>query len=238
MPEKGPSRGMMTNNTFKYTLGCFLLFFVGAPWLQAQARDLQSWLQLELNKSITGRLDLNGELQQRFRNNSVQYDRSLMTLGASYDLLDFIKLGGAARMGLVMDAEHQIHTRYRFHLDAIGGYDVSGFDLSLRLRFQYGFEDFSALNYFTVNAVVERIKLKMQRHIYGTRIDWFASVESFHGSAGQSDWRTYALRYSAGARYSLDFRSRFSLRYFLYDEMNVPAPKLLSILALGYSYNI
>lgn len=237
MPGKAPSRGMMTNNPLKYFLSCFFLSLIGAAWLQGQVRDFQSWWELELNKKITGRLDLNGELEQRFQNNSLQYDRSLMTLGASYDLLDFLKLGGAARLALVMDGEHQVHTRYRFHLDATGGYDIWGFDLSLRFRIQYGFEDFSALNYFAVNAVVERNKLKVQRHIYGTRIDWFASVESFHGTTGQSPWRTYALRYSAGARYSLNFRSRFTLRYSLHDEMNVPGPQLLSILTLGYGYN-
>ena len=227
----------MTNSLFKYTLGCFLLFFIGSAGLQGQTRDFQSWWQLELNKKITGRLDLNGELEQRFQNNSLQYNRSMMTLGASYDLLDYLKLDGAARLALVMDGEHRVQTRYRFHLDASGGYDLRGFDLSLRLRIQYGFEDFSALNYFSVNAVVERNKLKVQRHIYGTRIDWFASFESFHGSTGQSNWRTYTLRYSAGARYSLNFRSRLSLEYSLDDELNVPGPQLLNILALGYSYN-
>jgi hypothetical protein len=225
-PEEGPSRGMMTNSLRKCFLGCFLLFFIGAAGLRGQFRDFQSWWQLELNKKITGRLDLNSELEQRFQNNSLQYERSQMTFGASYDLLD-----------LVMDGEHQIQTRYRFHLDATGGYDIWGFDLSLRLRIQYGFEDFSALNYFSVNAVVERNKLKVQRHIYGTRIDLFASFESFHGSTGRSQWRTYAFRYSAGARYLLNFRSRFSLQYSLDDEMNVPHPQLLSILALGYSYD-
>jgi len=227
----------MTNSLLKYILICILFFFIGAAGLQGQDKDFQSWWELDLNKKISGRLDLNGEFQQRFKNNSLQYDRSMMTLGASYDVLDYLKLSGAARLALAVDGEHQLETRYRIHLDATGEYDISGFDLSLRLRFQYGFEDFSAFNYFTLNAVVERYKLKVQRHIYGTRLDWFASFESFLGSTSQSDWRTYALRYSAGARYSPNFRSRFTLQYFLEDELNVPAPQLLSILALGYSYD-
>jgi hypothetical protein len=238
MQVRGPSRAMMTNSLLKYVLSCFLLFFIGAARLQGQARDFQSWWELELNKKITGRLDLNGEFQQRFRNNSLQYDRSMMTLGASYDVLDYLKLGGAARLALVMDGEQQLQTRYRIHLDASGGYDILGFDLSLRLRFQYGFEDFSALNYFSASTIVERNQLKVQRHIYGTRIDWFASFESFHGSIRQSNWRTYAFRYSAGAKYSLNFRSRLSLRYVLYDELNVPAPQLLNIISAGYAYDL
>jgi len=227
----------MRNSPLKYFPGCFLLLFIGAAGLQGQVRDFQSWWSLELDKKITGRLELNGELEQRFQNNSLQYDRSMMTLGASYDLLDYLTLDGGARLALVMDGEHQVQTRFRFHMDATGGYDISGFDLSLRLRIQYGFEDFSVLNFFSLNALVERNKLKVQRHIYGTRIDWFASFESFHGSTSQSNWRTYALRYSAGARFSLNFRSSFSFQYTLDNEMNVPAPQLLSILALGYSYN-
>jgi len=169
MPVRGPSRVVMTNSLLKYILVCVLLYFIGAATLQGQTRDFQSWWELELNKKITGRLDLNGEFQQRFRNNSLQYDRSMMTVGASYDALDYLKLGGAARLALVMDGE-QLQIRYRIHLNATGDYDILGFDLSLRLRFQYGFEEFSALNYFSANAVVERNKLKVQRHIYGTRV--------------------------------------------------------------------
>jgi hypothetical protein len=220
-----------------YSLYYLLLFFICTVDLHGQVKDFQSWWELELNKKITGSLDLNGEIEQRFKNNSLQYGRTLLTLGANYDLFDFLSLGGGARTIFVLDGEHQMHLRYRLHLDVLGSYRLSGFNLSLRTRLQYGFEEYLEFRYFGVNALVNRNRLKVIHHIYGTRIDWFATLESYHGSNNESQWMTYSMRYSAGIRFSPDFSSRFSLRYILEDEFNVPAPMQLHILVLGYSYD-
>lgn len=229
----------MTINRLTYTLFCFLLFFIGAADLQGQVKDFQSWWELELNKEISGKLDLEGELEQRFQNNSLQYSRTLVTLGASYDLLDFLRLAGGARTIFVMEGEEQhLRARYRVHIDLTGRYDLSGFDLSLRTRIQYGFEELLALSYFRLKSTANRNKLKVRYHIFGTRIDCFASVESYHSSNNESQWLTYAIRYSAGVRYSPNFNSRFSLRYILEDEFNMPNPLKLHILVLGYSCNL
>lgn len=227
----------MTINRLTYTLFFFLLLFIGTLNLQGQFKDFQTWWELGLDKELTTRLDLTGELEQRFRNNSTQYASTMVTLGASYDLLDFLSLGGGFRTTFRMNAEQGMQAMYRIHADVVGSYDLSGLDLSLRARFQYGFDEMLALSYFRLNSLVNRYRLKVADHIYGTRLDWFVSVESWHGSNNESQWRTYAMRYSAGVRYSLNFRSRFSLRYILEDEFNVPAPLQLHVLVTGYSYN-
>ena len=214
-----------------------IVSLLGSGDLHGQVRDFQSWWELELSKEITGRLDLNGELEQRFQNNSLQYSRTLVTLGASYDLLDFLRLAGGARTIFVMDREQHLHARYRVHLDLTGRYDLSGFEFSLRTRMQNGFEELLALSYFRLKSTANRNKLKVTHHIFGTRIDWFAFVESYHSSNNESQWLTYAIRYSAGVRYSPNFSSRFSLRYILEDEFNMPNPMQLHILVVGYSYN-
>jgi len=236
MLATGPSRVVMTIKRFTYTLSYFLLFFIAATSLQGQVEDFQSWWELELNKEISGKLDLNGELEQRFKNNSLQYSRTLLTLGATYDVTDFLRLGGGARTVFVMDGEQELHARYRLHMDGLGTYALSGFDLSLRIRLQYGFDDVMVNRYFKLNALAIRNRLKVAHHIFGTRFGWFASVESWHGSNNESQWLTYTLRYSAGARFSPNFTSRFSLRYILEDEFNVINPRQLHVVVLGYTY--
>jgi hypothetical protein len=136
-----------------------------------------------------------------------------------------------------LNREQELRTRYRLHVDAMGGYDLSGFDLSLRVRFQYGFEDLLEGRYLSLNAFVNRNRLKVARHIFGTKFDWFASVESWHGSGNDSQWKTFGMRYSAGLAYSLNFTSSFSLRYILEDELNLVNPMQLHILVMGYSYS-
>ena len=228
---------VMTISRLKYTLGCFLLFFFATLDIQGQVQDFQTWWELEMDKKISAKLDMNAELEQRFKNNSSQYSRTLLTLGASYDLLDYLSLAGGARVIFVMNAEQELQTRYRVHFDASGGYDLSGFDLSLRVRLQYGFDEIMAFRYLRFNSLVNRNRLKVSRHIFGTKFDWFASVESWHGSDIRSQWQTFGMRYSAGMRYSLNFTSRFSLRYILDDEFNVVNPVQLHVLVMGYSYS-
>ncbi len=221
-----------------FFLSAILLFFIGAADLHAQQKDFQSWWEFGLNKKLSGRLELDGELEQRFQNNSLQYGRTLATLGASYDLLDFLKVSGGARTVFLLDGEQQVNLRYRFHLDLTGSYKLSGFDLSLRTRLQYGFDELREYRYFGLNSTVNRNRLKLSRHIFGTRIDYFALLESFHGANKEQQWLTYAMRYSLGARYSLNFRSRFTLRYILEDEFNVVNPDQFHVLVLGYSHSL
>ena len=213
----------------------FILFIKSG--LSGQVRDFQSWWELEFTGEINPKLELEGELEQRFKNNSLQYSRSLMTFGVSYKPSQFFRLGGGARMILLKDGEKRFFTRYRVHLDGTGRYELSGFDLSLRCRLQYGFDEFTAFRYFRINSLVNRNRLKVAKHIFGTRFGWFASVESWHGSGNESRWLTYAMRYTAGIRFTPSFKSRFNLRYMLEDEFNLVRPRQLHVLVLGYNYS-
>lgn len=238
MQLTAPGGVMMTISQKPYLLFCILLLFTGFVNLQGQFKDFHSWWELQLNKEITDRLELNGELEQRFRNNSLQYASSIVTLGANYKLFDFLRLAGEARATLRMDQEKDLYTVYRIHMDVTGRYDLSGFDLSLRTRLQYGFDELMGFRYFGLNSLVNRNRLKVTHHIFGTRFDWFASVESWHGSNNENQWITYAMRYSAGARYALNFRSSLSLRYILEEEFNAPNPLQVHVLGMRYSYDL
>lgn len=234
--EMGHRLAMMMIRRGPYFQIFILLFFTSAACLRGQVRDFQSWWELEFEKKISGKLDLGAELEQRFKNNSLEYSRSMLTLGASYELADFIRIAVGNRMVLVKDGEQGFHSRYRIHLDGTGSQELSGFDLSLRTRIQYGFDEFITLRYFALNKLVNRNRLKVARHISGTRFDCFASAESWHGSGIDSRWVTFAMRYSLGFRFSPDFTSSLSLRYILEDEFNVVYPGQLHVLVLGYSY--
>ena len=236
--ERSRREAMMTIRRRPLLQLYILLFITSAACLQGQVRDFQSWWELELEKKITGKLDLNAELEQRFKNNSLEYSRSLLTLGASYDPLDYLRIAGGTRMVLVKEGEQGLGMRYRIHLEGRGSYVLSGFDLSLRSRIQYGFEDFLILRYFAINKLVNRNRVKVARHISGTRFGWFASAESWHGQGNDSRWITFAMRYTAGLRFSPNFTSRLSLRYMLEDEFNVANPRQLHVLVMGYSHRL
>ena len=204
------------------------------PQVQGQQKDFQTWWELDLRKDLAGGFELAAELEQRFRNNSLQYDRTLVTLAGSYAVNDYLDLETGIRAVAVQDREQRIQSKFRAHADAIAHYSLSGIDLSFRTRFQYGFDDIVDLGYFRINTLVNRNRLKLEHHLFGTRMTLFGSVESWHLLNDPTAGCTYKMRYSGGLVYELNFVSRLKVRYILEDEFNVKNPLQSHVLLLGY----
>ena len=228
---------MMTIRQRIYCTIFIVVACMGPGDLLGQESDFQSWWEFEFDYSLNKSWQLQGELEQRFKNNSLQYNRTLLTLGAEYDPTNWLSLGGAGRVVFVADQEGQIHPRYRIHLDATGSYKLSGFNFSFRTRLQYGFEDILVFADLKENSLVSRNRLKVRYHFFGTKFRCFAALESWHNLSKLPDPAFNHMRYQAGLSYDLNFRSRFSLRYIFEDEFNVKNPDKLHILAAGYSHS-
>lgn len=228
----------MTISKGLYTL-LFSLIILSCPGnLSGQDSDFQSWWEFELDRSLGKSWQLEGELEQRFKNNSLQYNRTLLTLGVEYDAIKWLNLGGAARMALVADNEGLVHPRYRIHVDAGSSYKFSGFTLWLRSRLQYGFEDFLFLDQIQENTLVYRTRLKTQYHFFGTKFRSFVSLESWYYISELPDKAFRNMRYVAGLSYSLNVSSRFTLRYIFEDEFNVNNPDKLHVLVAGFAHSL
>jgi len=227
---------VMTINPGRNTLP-FILFVLLIPGtLLGQQKDFQSWWELEVNKGLKSGFNLSGELEQRFRNNSLQYDRTLVTLVGEYDVKDYLSVAAGLRALVVSDREMQLNPRYRVQMEATGRYAISAFNLSYRLRLQYGFDDLLYLGDVLMNNLGVRNRLKVAHHIFGTRLGWFVTIESWHHLYDPSNRLFYRMRYSAGAQYTLNFRSEISLRYILEAEFNVTNPLQSYILVFGYTH--
>ena len=234
-----PLLTMMTTIKQAGSLLFITLFLISAAdCLYGQRKDFQSWYEVELDRGFKNGLGLSAEIEQRFRNNSSRYDRSLVTIAAEYDFGDYLSAAAGARMLMASDREMNIQPRYRFHADGTGRYALSELDLSFRVRLQYGFEDFMYLTDFQQDNLMGRFRIKAAYHLFGTRIDVFTLAESW-GLFSSADGRFFKqLRYSAGASYSLSFRSELGLRYILEDEFNQVNPLRSHILVLGFAYSL
>jgi hypothetical protein len=229
--------GMMTRTSRWILLMAFLLATATGS-LSGQRKDFQTWYEAEVDKGLKNGIDLSAEFEQRLKNNSTRYDRTLVTLAAEYDLKDYLSTAGGLRMLLVSDNESGVHPRYRIHADARGSYSLYDVALSLRVRFQYGFEEMIYSNDIGDNSFMNRYRLKAAYHFFGTRIGVFTSLESW-GLFGSNNGRFFKkMRYVAGASYELNFRSEFSLRYILEDEFNQVNPLTSYILVFGYSHSL
>lgn len=206
--------------------------------LRGQEKDFQTWWEGELQVDLPGGFDLSGELEQRFRNNSLQYDRSLVTVTGGYQVNPYFDVAAGLRMVAVQDRELKMQTKFRIHTDATGKYPVAGLDLSLRVRMQYGFDDVLDIGSIRINNLVNRNRLKLDYHIFGTRFSLAASVESWHLLNDVPSRLTYKMRYSGAVEYALSFVSSVSLRYILEDEFNVKDPLQSYILLVGYRHQL
>lgn len=231
-------REVMTIKPSTNTLILFILSLMFPFTLWGQQKDFHSWWELNLNKGLGNGLNLSGEIEQRFKNNSLQYDRSLVTIAGEYGLNDYLDVAAGIRTILDSNREMQLNIKYRLHMEATGRYSLSGLNMSLRLRFQYGFEDLIDPAYLGDNNFANRNRLKVARHIFGTRIDWFGSVESWHLLNDEPNRLFYKMRYSAGVAYALNFTSEISIRYMLEDEFNVTNPLQSHVLVVGYSHSL
>ncbi len=228
----------MTIRSLKYTLLFFMLMLPETVELSGQQKDFSTWYEFEIDKGLNNGVDLALEVEQRFKNNSLQYDRTQLTLTGDYDITNYFRTAVAFRALLATDNELNLQRGYRVHVDATGSHTISVFDLSLRMRMQYGFDDYIFDGHFSDNNLVYRNRLKAEYHLFGTRMGFFATIESWHVLSGNPDRLFYKMRYSAGAEYSLNFRSGFIVRYILEDEFNVVNPLQSHILVFGFFHSL
>ena len=230
--------GMMTSLVRNIFSVIVLLLVSSSGTLFGQQKDFQTWFEAEVEKSLQNGIDLSGEFEQRFYDNSTRYDRTQLTLSASYDPLYYLSVGGGLRFLSAADKDGDLHPAFRIHADAKGMYTEWGVDFSLRVRFQYGFEEFIYITSFSENAFVNRYRAKAAYHIFGTRFDVFASLEPWGLINNYNGVFFRKMRYTAGGTYSLNLRSEVGFRYILEDEFNRLNPLQSHIFVFSYSYNL
>jgi len=218
------------------TFYCYLFFLAlfASSDLHGQTKDFMTWYEAEFDMDLNKKMDLSAEIEQRFRNNSMSYDRTLLTFMTRYDITDFLDVAGGVRAFLTTDEERKLETKYRLHLDARGSHSLGGVDLSLRIRMHYGIDNLNEIDLISSNNLFYRNRLEADYHIFGTRMGVFASVESYHLLSGNPPRRFNKMRYKVGTNYALNLKSELSLRYMLEDEFNVVDPLQAHILVFGY----
>lgn len=229
---------MMTIKPNKYSLILISVFLFSNGTLFGQRKDFLTWFGADLNKDLKNGMNLSAEFQQRFKNNSLSYDRTMFTLVTDYDFTDYFGASLGVRTLVAANDELNLQTKYRLHADLAGSYPARDIDLSFRTRIQYGFGDPDGIGSIGSNSLVNRYRIKAGYHIFGTRLGIFASLEGMLMLSGNPARRFYKMRYQAGAEYTLTFKSEFTLRYIMEDEFNVADPLLSHILSFGYSYSL
>jgi hypothetical protein len=214
----------------------FLIFFA-ADSLYGQEQDFRSWWSVDLTKDLTKNLQAELELGQRFQDNSLGYERSLVTASLEYELFNNFDIAGGYRYIVYRD-RGIFDTKYRVHGDISYQYSISSFSFQLRERIQYGFQDFSTIENYSSNNLTSRTRVRARYDIFGSPLRLFTSYKLFLGLNTSSGVQARDHRIQAGTSYKLSMRSDIEVGYLFNAEANRSNPLNAHVLVVAYSYRL
>ncbi len=196
--------------------------------------DFQSRASFELSMDLTKDLEASIELGQRFKDNSLRYDRSLITGALAYDLPKGFSVGAGARFLLVQNSDQLLESRYRFHGDVNYRWKISSFQVKLRDRIQYGFDDITSYIDFG-NKLTNRSRVGVSYDIFGTPFMVYTSYEIYLVLNDPTNAAYSLNKVIAGMSWDLPKKLNLKLYYLLEDEVNTRYPQQAHIIvaALG-----
>lgn len=223
------------------------VLFVPAVSFAQTTNDFGVWSSIGVNKSLSKKLSLEGELENRTTDNSSQVSRWGLQLGGSYKVMKFLSIGGAYQFQYYHDLKYSdFQPRNRFILYTQGKYKWNKFSFSLRERLQITTKDESdrikasgKIDTYRINpSSVWRNRLKVDYNIPKSRFTPFASFESFYQLNNPEGNEFEGLRYTIGTGYKINKRSFLDFSGIYDKEINTDEPTNRFVISLGYTYNL
>jgi len=229
---------------FRLLLSCLRrYFFLPALFIvslnvSGQVQDFRSWWSADFSKEVTDELEISLDLGQRFRNNSLRYDKSLITAGVEYELFKDFTIEGGYRYIVLKDDRLSWSSRYRVNADAAYDLDLEKFTLQLRERIQYGFDDLNSLDDYGRNKLTNRNRLKAEYDIFGSPVTVFGLGEFFVDLNEHPAFLPSGYRVEAGAQVMLSFTSDLEISYMMDHELNDSNPLTAHVIVVSFSYKL
>lgn len=215
-----------------------LLLMLVAPKVEGQEQDFRSWWEVDVSKDLTKDLQASLEFSQRFRANSLRYDRSLLTAGLEYELFKNFEIEAGYRFYVLQDNLMQLTTKYRVNGDVSYSVDIESFEIQFRERVQYGFEDFSTIEVFADNKLTNRNKLTLEYDLFASPLTFFGSYELFTDIGNFSAIEISDHRLELGVDYTLTHKSQLSVSYMFDKEVNTSNPLTAHVIVIGFGYDL
>lgn len=233
---------MSVSSIIRVKPGVFVVFMlllsVVSPKAVGQQQDFRTWWEADISKDITNDLQASLDFSQRFKSNSLQYDRSLLTASLEYELFKNFEIDAGYRFYVLQDNRMQLTTKYRIHGDVSYAVDLAAFEIQFRERVQYGFNDLASIERFTDNKLTNRNKLTLEYDLFASPMTFFGSYELFTDITNMSAVEFSDHRFELGVEVALSFTSQVEISYMLDRELNEFDPLMAHIVVIGFSYDL
>lgn len=206
--------------------------------VNGQYQDFRSWWSGKVSYELTDELEASLDLGQRFRSNSLVYDKTLVTAGLEYEIINDLKIEGGYRFVVLKNDRLNWETRYRVHADLSYDIDIDPVTIQLRERLQYGFEELNSVGAYSSNKLVNRNRLKVEYDIFSSPLTLFGSGEFFVDLNERTPFLPSAIRFEAGVELMLSFKTDLEVSYMIDHELNDSNPLTAHVLVVGFSYKL
>jgi hypothetical protein len=215
-----------------------LLVLMISPKAVAQEQDFRTWWEAEISKDFTKDLQASLDFSQRFRANSLRYDRTLLTASVEYELFKNFEVDAGYRFYVLQNNRMQLTTKSRIHGDVSYSVDIEAFQIQIRERVQYGFDDFQTIEVFDANKLTNRNKLSLDYDLFGSPATLFGAYELFTDFSDFSAIEISGHRLELGVEYALSFRSQLEISYMFDKEVNRSNPLTAHVIVIGFGYDL
>lgn len=210
-----------------------LLFFLLTGVLYGQKKDFGIWYEIDGEKSLNKRFDLEVSGVIRTFKNGSKIDQAFLEAGASYSLNKYLGFAASYRIGNYVEDDDLYHIRHKWFGDVKGSLPVGRLHLSARLRLQIVDKTYVENQSDTKVEYDGRIKLRAIYKISGFPIDPYLSFESFSPLFRSSDRFIEKSRSTFGLEYKINKRNYIDAEY-IYQRDNSPHLSIMNIISLSY----
>ena len=226
----------MTNSLLKIICVGFLclLFSLNAI---AQDSDARLWVGTKLEHKINKKWRASVELEQRFDNNLMDFDRLLLEPSLSYKLNKHWGLEASYRIWSRQTLEKNFDYRQRGNVSVSFSAKKKSISLKLVSGVQYGFPDLMQ-DYSDYSAnLVSRNSIRVRYNIFGSRFAPSLKYELFT-RIQNNGLMNYQWRTTAATSYYINENFGFRFFYAFEKEHNLDVPFNSHIYGIGASYRL
>jgi hypothetical protein len=220
--------------TIKPALFIFLLL-LAAGTVYSQDNDFGLWYEVNAEKSITKKFDLDGTFMVRTFDNASTLDQLFFEIGASYSLNKYVGFAGSYRIGNYLEDDDYYHIRHKWFADIKGSLPMRHFVLSARLRLQLMAKTYVEDESDDITEYDGRFKLKGVYKIPDFPVNPYMSFETFSSLFRNEGNLIDKSRSTIGFEYKIT-KKHFVDAEYIYQRDEYPHLSILHIISLSYTF--
>jgi hypothetical protein len=212
-----------------------LFFLFAAGPLYCQVSDFGLWYEVNAEKSLNKKFDLEASVMVRTFQNGSKIEQAYFEAGATYNLNKYLGFAASYRIGNYVDNDYLYHIRHKWFGDIKGSLPLKQFHFSVRLRLQI-MERIYVEDPSDNRAVYDgRLKLKGIYRIAKFPVDPYASFETFSPLFSSSDHLIDKSRSTLGLEYKINKKNIINTEY-IYERASSHILFVMHIMSLSYTF--